>query len=1091
MNLIINLKKLCLLSLLLFGIFFHLSAQIIPIGSGSYTTQLPPADAAGRNNKPAGTPRVSGFAANKAIPTNDWWTGLLSFTNANLYNYPLSMRATSSGLVMSYTFLGLGAIDSRQPMGPEQPIIVGLTGLSVTYPTVSNHSDWLVETSWNNGSRQLKATIGNGMPFVYFTKSNSDSASINVSIGTVNIQNEMLLITNSLSSSNFAVYAPVGSIWIKNGNVYTSSLAGKNYFSAVMLPQGANAQSTANDFKQYAYVFPTQSIVNYNYTPATALVQTTFTLTTEIKEGPNTSALLGLLPHQWAHLSNNSLKPGTISYQTSRGTMKMLAGNIFIVENKFKGILPTLPNLAKYSLGFDASALQTKINLLKNASLDTWTDSYNEGLAMNKLMQVARIAAQTGNLETKNKILATVKERMEDWLKAESGENAFLFYYNPSWTTLIGFPSGYSSDANINDHHFHYGYFIQTAAAIEEFEPGWSAQWGAMINLMVKDAANWERTDSLFPYLRNFSPYAGHSFASGLLNNEPHGNNQESSSEAMNFNASLIQWGQITGNMAMRDLGVYLYTTEQTAIDEYYFNKSKRNFSSNYSQIMCSRVWNDGYDRGTFWTNDIAAMYGIEIFPLTGSSLYLAHDTTYVRTLWNDMKAKTGISTNTPNDNLWFEIYWSYLAMIDPNEAIKLYNNYTSYKPKGGCSDAQTYHWLHTFNSLGFPDANVTANYPIAAVFNKGGVKTYVAQNLGKSAIVVLFSDGFSLNVLPGKLVTNRDVNIQANLVAQQKKINAQGNAFLNVNILEGAVNKVEFYDGLTLLRTVNKAPFQIITPPLNIGIHPFFVKAFINNDYQISNVEEVIVGSQLPYLNKIVSIPNQSIEPGLYDYYEGGIGQGVSYFDNSTTNEVGTFRVPEYVDAGLYASEGYIVEHIEKGEWLSYSVFVEKPGIYDLNFRYSSGIAAGGGPFSILIDTTVIASNIKVNSTSNNWKIFATKTVNNITLPAGKQILKIRFDEAGFNLGKLTFSLVKATRNNEINAKDLNIFPNPFSKTISVIGASNLAEWKVFSMEGRLLLSGKINSNLIDLESLKNGFFILAVQDGDNKIFRKVYKEE
>jgi hypothetical protein len=195
-----------------------LFAQIVPAGSGSYTLQLPPADAAGRNLPPAGVPRVSGAAAGKPIVTNDWWTGLLTFNDANLYNYPMSLKGTSNGLVVSYTFLGQGANDTRQPMGPEQPIVVGVSGLTGTYPTVSDHSDWTVTASWNNAGRNFNATIGMGMPFVYCTKGNTDVASVIVNTGTVTIQSEMLLITNSISTSNFAVYAPVGSTWVKSGN---------------------------------------------------------------------------------------------------------------------------------------------------------------------------------------------------------------------------------------------------------------------------------------------------------------------------------------------------------------------------------------------------------------------------------------------------------------------------------------------------------------------------------------------------------------------------------------------------------------------------------------------------------------------------------------------------------------------------------------------------------------------------------------------------------------------------------------------------------------------------------------------------------
>jgi hypothetical protein len=65
--------------------------------------------------------------------------------------------------------------------------------------------------------------------------------------------------------------------------------------------------------------------------------------------------------------------------------------------------------------------------------LSDWTDSYNEGQVMNRLIQTARVAHEMGNTEATNKIVATIKERLEDWLKAESGEVAFY-----SITTVHG-----------------------------------------------------------------------------------------------------------------------------------------------------------------------------------------------------------------------------------------------------------------------------------------------------------------------------------------------------------------------------------------------------------------------------------------------------------------------------------------------------------------------------------------------------------------------------------------------------------------------------------------------------------------------------
>ena len=982
-----------------------LNAQIISAGSGSYTLQLPPPDAAGRNLPPAGVPRVSGAAAAKPIVTNDWWTGLLTFNDANLYNYPLSLKGTSTGLVVSYTFLGQGANDTRQPMGPEQPIVVGVSGLTGTYPTVSDHTDWTVTASWNNAGRNFNATIGMGMPFVYCTKGNTDVASVLVNTGTVTIQNEMLLITNSISSSNFAVYAPVGSSWVKSGNTYTSTLAGKNYYSVAMLPPGGSAAAAAEAYKQHAYVFPTNTAVSWNYNSATSNLQSTFTVTSEVKEGSGTTVLLGLLPHQWAHLGSGSPQPGSYSYTTSRGVMKMLASNSFIVENIFKGVLSALPLMAKYSTGFDPAALNSKIDLIKNTALDLWTDSYNEGLAMNKLIQVAKIADQMGNTAARDKLVNTVRERLESWFKATPGENAFVFYYNNNWKTLIGYPAGYSSDANINDHHFHYANFINAAVAVEQFQPGWAANWGPMVEMLIKDVANTDKSNDMFPFLRNFHPYAGHSFASGQLNGEPHGNNQESSSEAMNFNASLIHWGEITGNKSIRDLGIYLYTTEQTAIEEYWFDMSDRNFAPTYAHMMCARVWGNGYDRNTFWTGDIAAMYGIEMFPMTASHLYLGHNKTYASSLWTDMTAKTGVLTKTPNDNLWFETYWSFLAFTNPAEAVKLYDSYPNYKIKNGNTDAHTYHWLHAFNGMGTLDATITASHPISAVFNKGGDKTYVAHNYGATPIVVTYSDGFSMSVPARTLKTSKDNTASVSLSASQLKVPTGGSVDLTATVSGTGISKVEFYNGTVLIDTKTAAPFTTTAGSLSAKVHGFYAKVYIGSSVEISNVVSVVVGSTLPYQGKIVSIPSEVVEPGNYDYYEGGLGQNITYFDATSWNDAGSFRSPEYVDAGPTTGEGNTVGWIDEGEWLEYTVNITQAGTYDLTFRYASGVAGGGGPFHLEIDGNTVVNNITVGFTGSTWNTWATKTVSGVVLPAGKHVMRLVFDKAGFNIGKLSFT--------------------------------------------------------------------------------------
>ena len=98
----------------------------------------------------------------------------------------------------------------------------------------------------------------------------------------------------------------------------------------------------------------------------------------------------------------------------------------------------------------------------------------------------------------------------------------------------------------------------------------------------------------------------------------PQGNDQESTSESMQFNSSLIHWGSVTDNDSIRNLGIYLYTTEQTAIEEYWLDMNNRVFQPSQQYSLVSRVWGNSYDNGTFWTSDIAASYGIEMYPIHG-----------------------------------------------------------------------------------------------------------------------------------------------------------------------------------------------------------------------------------------------------------------------------------------------------------------------------------------------------------------------------------------------------------------------------------------------------------------------------------------
>ena len=989
------------------NIFFVLflcsvSAQTTSVGSGSYTNTFPGVDSANRNGYPGGSPQLSGAAQNKPVPTNDWWSLLIKDDHvSNLFNYPFTMRTTASGLGITYVPFGV--------VGDKQTVNVGVQGLNSTRATVSDHTDWTVTMEWSSTGRYFSAISGIGMPFVYLTKGSSNVAQVEIKAGTVTLHDEMILIENAQEGVDYAVYAPTGSSWTQNGPIYTSSLNGKDYWSVAMLPQdNTNALQVANTYKKFAYVFPSNTTVTWDFNESSSVLRTDFEVTPDVKEGTNNTVLQGLLPHQWSHLAANSPSPNRETYTSVRGDLKMLDGNSFATENTFYGVLPTLPYLANYSDSFNPSDLGSKVSLLENDGLATWTDSYNEGQMMNRLVQTARIAHKIGDTVARDKMISTVKERLEDWISYEAGEVAFLFYYNNTWSTLFGYPGGHGQDTNINDHHFHWGYFIHAAAFVEQFEPGWANQWGDMINLLIRDAASSSRTDDKFPFLRNFSPYAGHAWANGFAT-FPQGNDQESTSESMQFNTSLIHWGSVTGNDAIRDLGIYLYTTEQTAVEEYWFDMDDDLFPETYTYnnnplSIASRVWGNSYDSGTFWTADIAATYGIELYPIHGGSLYLGHNTTYVQKLWNEMQQNTGILSNEENVNLWHDVYWCYAAFIDPEKAIELYDSNPDRGLKFGISDAHTYYWLHNMKAMGTVKTDITANHPIAAAFEQHGKTTYVAHNYSNADITVDFSDGFSLNVPANTMKTNRDVPLSGTITSSFNQAYSGGSVDLTVETTGIGITKIEFFSDNGLMATDTTVPYTTKATNLTTGMHNFYAKVYNSAGFVVTSSLLVIVGEQKPYLNQPFQLPG-TIQSGNYDYFEGGKGQDISYFDSTVGNngaEFGDFRIDENVDA-VSDADGKTVRWIEAGEWLEYTVDVAQSGYYKMDFRYATDVATGG-PFSLELDGQQIASNITVTSTGD-WDNWVTKPVTEIPLIEGKHILRVAITKGGFNLGDMTFT--------------------------------------------------------------------------------------
>ncbi|WP_432993849.1 glycosyl hydrolase [Dactylosporangium sp. CA-233914] len=743
------------------------NAEAATLGSGSYATTQP-AGTTGPTGcgSIATNPRqfVTSNAPAGAVPTNDWWSSLLfKRTECNyslpLEAHPMAFQATAGGLGVSYTTdaaisgTATGVGEYHFPYTTE--FTLGVTGLNAPNTMVDGWTDWTVTPSWSDGARTLKTTIGHGLPFVY-ARTSGGNAQLSFG-GTPTVwSNSANRVGFTVRGHDYMAYAPTGATWTVSGANITSTLAGKDYFSVALLPtttstSAADRTALANTYGTYAHNHVTGTNVSWSYNQSASTVNATYTVTTTAREGTGSGTVMALYPHQWKNLSGSA--PISQTYVSPRGTMKVLTGTAaFTTATKFQGVLPEIPAVAD-SAGADLSTLGSYLDQVATGDplAAFGNDTYWTGKGLGRAARAAEIADQLGRTAQRDTLLNAIRTRLTDWFTASSGEAERLFVYNQAWGTLIGYPASYGSDQELNDHHFHYGYYIAAAATLAKFDKNWAATsaYGGMVNLLIRDANNPDRNDTMFPFLRDFDIYAGHDWASGHASFGA-GNNQESSSEGMNFANALIQWGIATGNTQVRDAGLYIYSTQAQAIQEYWFDSSNQNFPASFAHNTVGMVWGDGGAYATWFSAEPEMIQGINMLPVTGGSFYLGYRPAYIATNYNEMTTNNG---GPPT--VWQDILWSFQALNNGDQALASFRANSGYTPEEGESKAHTFHWIRNLAALGQVDTSVTANTPLYAVFTKNGARTYAATNLTSASVTVTFSDGHTLSVPAGQTATN------------------------------------------------------------------------------------------------------------------------------------------------------------------------------------------------------------------------------------------------------------------------------------------------------------------------------------------------
>ena len=732
-------------------------------------------------------PKLVAPASEQPTMTHRWWGsvsffGEMTVGDPSKAGYitpdPITARITNRGTRILGIPAGLQARDKEYiyPIpDPFSEVFDGIAVANTDYPNMSaslkDYSDGSVTVQWNSSDTPvMEATFVHGSPYIFFTALEGNlvvrtKAPDGGEKGIFYQQGNSLGVWTSVAG-NRNHFLITGHDTTEFTNVNSAEIGVNNSvkrMTVTWLPQLASNPSTPmiESFEAHATTRVDEVFIDYSVDRSNNSVAVSHEY--RFQDAPVTT-MAGLLPMHWKN-SDQALSGYKI--RSARGVTQFAETSSFSYTIPFVGVLPYFPE----GIGeYDPAQLQTLITEFMDQGAANWNtaeDTYWAGKNYGKVAELAAIARSNDMVEEADTLINWLKTELEDWFRADTNgslDTNKYFVYDDQWNTLLGLEESFGSHQQLNDHHFHYGYFVRAATEVCRVDPDWCGAdaWGPMIELLIRDYAG-GRDDTMFPYLRNFDPAYGFSWASGHANFAL-GNNNESTSEAANSYGAIVLYGLITGNDELVERGMYLHASSTSAYWEYWNNIDRfrgldgdyDNFPAGYTRMTTSIIWGSGHVFSTWFSGAFAHILGIQGLPLSPLVLHIGQHADYLKDYVDvgmSGESSNGKPSGLPDDH-WRDVWWNIWSMTDGTAALDDLETYGfNYVPEAGETKAHTYHWVHTFAKLGHTltgTGELTADIPSAVAFHNNGVTTYLAYNYSTTETPVNFSDGVTLTAAPG-----------------------------------------------------------------------------------------------------------------------------------------------------------------------------------------------------------------------------------------------------------------------------------------------------------------------------------------------------
>ncbi|KAH8719479.1 endo-1,3(4)-beta-glucanase 1 precursor [Phaeosphaeriaceae sp. PMI808] len=407
----------------------------------------------------------------------------------------------------------------------------------------------------------------------------------------------------------------------------------------------------------------------------------------------------------------------------------VLANKITMLENGLPNTIGFAPWMKNYNEGnggsdnvnLGASALA----LINSAGQAELSQDFNAQTRLNSMYYSGKgLAKFAGIIYTMSNIAGNRNLAASGLVKLKDAFNVFVnntqpepLVYDTVWKGVVSYatyrppffdPGLDFGNTLYNDHHFHYGYFVYTAAVIGYLDPEWLNQGinKAWVNTLVRDFAN-PVNDEYFPFQRSFDWYMGHSWAKGLFESGD-GKDQESTSEDTFATYALKMWGRTIRDANMEARGNLQLAVQARSISNYFLmtwdNKNQP------PQFLHNKVtgilFENKIDHTTYFGSKPEFIQGIHMIPLNPSSGY-TRPKKYVQEEWDAYFSDGRVDQAQGG---WKGILYANYALINPQKAYDFFaNSDYSTQLDGGAS--RTWYLAYTAALLGATSRKSEAVY--------------------------------------------------------------------------------------------------------------------------------------------------------------------------------------------------------------------------------------------------------------------------------------------------------------------------------------------------------------------------------------------